>query len=96
MRRWATQISAGGLIRIEVEGMSLAGAIRLKKKLKKINPDKIKNVSHSLTKGIATFRIRAKMTAEELAEYLVEDDFATLIEIIDLKTNRIQARMVER
>ena len=94
MKRWATRISAGGEIRLEVEGMTIAEVIKLKKKLKAIDPDKIKNVNHSLTKGIATFRIKAKMTAEELVEYLVEDEFAALIEIVDLKANRIQAKKV--
>ena len=56
--------------------------------------DKIKNVNQSLTKGIATFRIKAQMTAEELAEHLVSDNFSTIIEIVDLKTNRIQAKKV--
>ena len=95
MRRWATQISSGGELVLEVEGISLADAIKIKKKLKAIDPDKIRNVNHSLTKGMATFRIKAKMTAEELAEHLVEDDWAALIEIVDLKTNRIQAKKVD-
>lgn len=94
MKRWATRITAGGELILEVQGMSLPDAIRLKKKLKAIDPDKIRNVNYSMTKGIATFRIKAKMTAEVLAEHLVEDDFASLIEIIDLKTNRIQATSV--
>ena len=34
------------------------------------------------------------MTAEELVEYLVEDEFAALIEVVDLKANRIQAKKV--
>ncbi len=95
MKQWATRISAGGEIRIEVEGMNMVDAIKLKKKLKAIHPDKIKSVNHSMTKGIATFRILAQMTAEELVEYLVEDDFAAIIEVVDLKSNRIQARKVK-
>ena len=95
MKRWATQISAGGELTLEVEGgMNMGEVIKLKKKLKAIDPDKIKGVRHSLTKGIATFRITAKMTAEQLVEYLVEDEFAAMIEIVDLKTNRIQAKKV--
>lgn len=92
MRQWATRISAGGLIRLEVEGISITDAIKLKKRIAGIDPDRIKNVQYSFTHRIATFRIKATLTAPELAEYLVEDDFARLIEITDLKTNRIQAR----
>ena len=94
MKRWATRISAGGELTLEVEGMSLVDAIKLKKELKAIDPDKIREVNYSMTKGLAKFRIKAKMTAEALAEYLVEDQFADLIEIVDLKTNRIQAKKV--
>ncbi len=94
MKQWSTRISAGGELTIEVEGMSVADALKFKKKLQDINPDKIKSVNQSTTKGIATFRVKAQMTAEELAEYLVGDDFAAIIEIVDLKTNRIQAKKV--
>jgi hypothetical protein len=94
MKFWATQISAGGELVLEVEGFNVGDALKFKKKLEAINADKIRNVNQSVTKGIATFRIKAKMTAEELAEHLVEGEFASLIEIVDLKTNRIQAKKV--
>ena len=94
MKQWATRISAGGELALEVEGMSLADALKLKKKIQNISADKIKNVNHSLTKGIVTFRIKAQMTAEELAEHLAGGEFAQIIEIVDLKTNRIQAKKV--
>ena len=94
MKRWATQISAGSEIRLEVEGLSVAEAIKLKKKLRAIHHDKIKNVNYASTKGIATYRIKAEMTAEELAEYLVEDEFAAIIELVDVKTYRLQAKKV--
>lgn len=94
MKKWATQISAGGELTLEVEGMSLADALKLKKKIQDISADKIKNVNHSLTKGIVTFRIKAQMTAEELAEHLTGAEFEKIIEIVDLKTNRIQAKKV--
>jgi hypothetical protein len=94
MRQWATRISAGGELTLEVEGMKIVDAIRLKKKLKEIDPDRIQNVNHAMTKGIATFRIKAKMTAEELVEHLIEGEFAEMIEVVDLKTNRIQAKKI--
>ncbi|UCE59239.1 MAG: hypothetical protein JSU63_17565 [Phycisphaerales bacterium] len=94
MKRWATQITAGGEIVLEVEGLSVAEAIELKKKLKDIHPSKIKNVNYTLTKGIATYRIKAEMTAEELAEYLVGGEFEALIELVDVKPYRLQAKRV--
>ena len=92
MKRWATRISAGGEIVLEISGLSLVEAIKLKKKLLAIDPDKIRGVNLSFSKGIATLRIQAKMTAEELVETLTGGDWASLIEVVDLKTNRIQAR----
>jgi len=93
MQRWATRISAGGELTLEIEGLAMGDAIRLKKKLKEIDPDKIVGVDGpSATKGIVTFRIKAKMTAEDLAEHLVAGEWASLIEIVDLKPNRIQAK----
>lgn len=92
MKNWATRISAGGELTLEIEGMAMGDAIKLKKKIKEIS-DKIVSVDGpSATKGVMTFRIKAKMTAETLAEYLVEGEWATLIEIVDLKSNRIQAK----
>jgi copper chaperone CopZ len=90
MKQWATQISAGGDIRIEVEGVNVADAIKIKKKLEAIPG--IEKVHYKFTKGIATYRIVGKMTAESLTEQLVEGDWAPLIEIVDVKLNRIQAK----
>jgi hypothetical protein len=92
MRHWATQISAGGELVLEVEGMNMGEAIRLKKRLESMDPDRILNVNHQMTKGVSTFRIKAKMTGETFVEHLVEGEFAELIDVIDLKSNRIQAR----
>lgn len=95
MKQWATRISSGGELSLEIEGMTVGDALKLKQKLRDISQDKIMNVTGpSVTKGNATFSIKAKMTAEELAEHLVKDDWAKLIEIVDLKGNRIQAKKV--
>lgn len=95
MRQWATRISAGGEITLEIEGLSVADGLRLRKKLRDIDPDRIVSVDGpSSTKGIATYRIKAKMTAETLAEYLIDGEWADLIEIVDLKSNRIQAKKI--
>ncbi len=94
MRRWATRISAGGELLLEVSGMSMLDALKLKRKLQAIDADRILNVTQSFTKGTAKYRIKAKMTAEALAEHLLAQDFANDIELVDLKTNRIQAKKV--
>ncbi|UCG17190.1 MAG: hypothetical protein JSV19_04000, partial [Phycisphaerales bacterium] len=90
MGQWSTQLSAGGEIRIEVEGVNVAEAIAIKKKLGQI--DGIEKVHYKFTKGIATYRIVGKMTAEALTEQLVEGEWEQLIEIVDVKLNRIQAK----
>ncbi|MCO6436033.1 MAG: hypothetical protein J5J06_02995 [Phycisphaerae bacterium] len=95
MKQWATRISSGGEITLEVEGMSVAKGLRIKQRLRDLDPDKIVSVDGpKVTKGVATFRIKAKMTAEELAEYLVRDEWADTMEVVDLKSNRIQAKAV--
>lgn len=94
MKRWATRISSGGEIELDVEGVTMGDVIKLKKYLKAIDTDKVKNVNHSFTKGIAKFRIKAKFTAEEFVEYLVEPPFSDIIEVVDLKLARIQAKKV--
>jgi len=94
MLNWATRITAGGELELEVEGVNLADAIKLKSMLQDISADKIKSVHHELTKGIAKFRIRAQFTANELSEYLVKPPFDGFIEVTDLKLARIQAKKV--
>lgn len=95
MRRWATRVTAGREIILRVSGVSLLDALKLKRKLEAMDPERIRSVNQSLTKGSATFRIQAKMSAVDLAAILSSGDWADEIEIVDLKTNRIQARKVE-
>jgi hypothetical protein len=91
MSTWATQITFGGELELEVEGVNMADAIKIKKKLSEL--DGVERVNGpSLTKGIAKFRILAKMTAEDMVEQLVTDEWLALMEITDAKLNRIQAK----
>ena len=94
MGRWATRISAGGMIILEVEGISVGASVRIKRKLAAIDPDRIGPVNRSFSKGIATYRIKAKMTAADLVEHLVSGEWERLIEISDEQANRIQARWI--
>lgn len=91
MQQWCTQITAGGEVRLEIEGISMGDAIKLKKKLALIPGVQTIN-GPQLDKGIATFRIVAKMTAEQMVEHLVEGEFEQMIDIVDAKLNRIQAK----
>lgn len=93
MEQWATQISAGGEIELEVSNLSAAAALKLKAKLAEIPG--IENVNMELSKGRASFRMVAKMSAEDLATILVGDQWAAVLEVEDLKLHRIQARGVE-
>lgn len=90
MERWATDISAGGELSVEVEGLDFKNANRLKKLMTEI--EGVENVDFKLTKGLATYRIRAKMGAQDLAEKLSEGEFEKILSIQDLKLNRIQAK----
>ena len=94
MERWATDISAGGELILEVEGMSFKNANTLKKMIADL--DGVENVNFKLTKGLARYRIRAKMQAGEFAEKISEGEFEAILEIQDLKLNRLQAVAVEQ
>ena len=90
LSQWATAISAGGELSLEVEGLKPAAVVRLSKALKEL--EGVESVKYDISKGIARFRINAKMGGQELFERLAEEDFEKLIEIVDLKMNRIQAK----
>ncbi len=90
MGQWATQISAGGEIQLEIEGLKVPEAIKIKKRLAAV--EGIDKVHYKFTKGIAKYRIVAKMTAETFTEILVEPEWEALIEIVDVKLNRIQGK----
>ncbi len=94
MKFWATRISAGGLLILEVEGINFADAVKLEKKLETIDLDKIGDVTRSFTKGTARYTIKARMAAADLAEHLIQEDWASLIQITEQQTNRIQARWI--
>jgi len=92
MEQWSTQISAGGDIVLEVEGLDFKTFVALKKTLADLK--RVKSVNADFTKGAGTFRIKAQLSAQTLAEQLIESPFDDWIEIVDLKPNRIQARSV--
>lgn len=92
MEQWSTQITAGGEILLEVEGVPFKDYLRLKSTLADAGGERIRSIDGDFTKGIATYRIRATMTAENFAELLVEKPIADFLEVVDLKNNRIQAK----
>lgn len=92
MERWATDISAGGELILQVEGISFKNANKLKKAIAELKG--VEDVNFKLTKGTAEYRIRAKMSGEDFAEKLSEGEFEKILEIDDLKLNRIQAKAV--
>lgn len=90
MKNWATQASAGGDVTLEVSGAKFATANDIKKRLAKM--PEIKTVHMQFSKGIASYRIVAKKTGEELAAMLSQGEWEGLIEIVDVTLNRIQAK----
>jgi hypothetical protein len=89
MEQWSTQITAGGEIELEVQGLDFKGYVGLKKALADVS--NVKRVDGDFAKGIATFRIKADLSAETLATRLTEPPFEQWLEVTDLKLNRIQA-----
>ena len=89
MEQWSTQITAGGEIELEIQGLDFKSYVQIKKALADV--ENVKRVDGDFTKGIATFRIKADLSAETLAEQLTEPPFERWLEVTDLKLSRIQA-----
>jgi len=90
MEQWATQISAGGELILEVSGVNFKVANDLKKAIAAI--EGVNSVNMKLTKSVATYSINAKMSAQDLAEKLSAGPTEKMVEIQDLKLNRIQGK----
>ncbi len=90
MEQWSTAISAGRETRVEVEGLQFADALKIKRMLE--STEGIDEVHYEFTKGIATYRLLGQLSTEELAERLVGAEWRPLVEIVDVKMNRIQAK----
>jgi hypothetical protein len=94
MEQWATQISAGGDIELEIQGLDFKAYVQIKKTLGDVRH--VQRVDGDFTKGIGKFRIKADVSAETLAEQLTDPPFDAWLEVTDLKLNRIQARAVAK
>jgi len=94
MEQWSTQITAGGTIELEIENLDFKAYVNIKRALAEI--ERVESVDGDFTKGTAKFRMKAKISAETLAELLTEKPFDDWLEIVDLKPNRIQAKAVSK
>ena len=90
MLQWSTQLSAGGDITLEIQGLPVARVLKTKRLLGDIRG--VSSVHFEMSKGIATYRIKAKLTTEQLLERLILPPWDALIEITDIKLNRLQAK----
>ncbi len=95
MKSWATKISFGGTIVLEVEGISAVDAIKIKKNLLAATQDKIQSINKSFSKGIGTFRIVTTLSSDDLVEILSSGFFEGLIEVKDQQLGKIQAIRIE-
>ncbi|MEW6250583.1 MAG: hypothetical protein AB1716_08035, partial [Planctomycetota bacterium] len=90
LEQWSIQISAGGDVELEVEGLDFRGFVDLKRALTEL--ERVRSVDGDFTRGAGRYRIKTLMSAHTLAELLAEAPFTRPLEITDLKPNRIQAR----
>jgi hypothetical protein len=91
MKGWCTQTSAGGDIVLEVGSVKFGQANAIKKALADMAPV-VQKVHMEFSKNVATYRIVAKCTGEELAAKLAEGPVEKLMDISDVTLNRIQAK----
>ncbi|MCC7425179.1 MAG: hypothetical protein IT428_33330 [Planctomycetaceae bacterium] len=89
MSQWSTQISAGGELLLEVQGLRFKDATALKRGLQEM--EGITSVNMKYARQVATYQINARMRADDLAERLSDAPFDQWLEVTDLKLNRIQA-----
>lgn len=94
MEQWATQISAGGELELEIRPLSFKAYMQLKRALAEL--EGVKSVEGDFGDGAARFRLQALISAETLAERLTEAPFDEWMEITDLKLNQIRARAAEK
>jgi hypothetical protein len=90
MEQWSIQISAGGDITLEVSGVDFKQYLDIRKAIQEL--ERIVSVDGDFTSGIATYRIKAKMSAETFAELMTRKPFENWMEVSDLKPGRVQAR----
>lgn len=90
MEQWATQLTAGGELELEVHPLPFKHYLALKKALADL--EGISSVEGDYTDGGVRFRIKAKITAATLAELLTEKPFDQWLDITDLKLNKIKAK----
>ena len=96
MKSWATQISSGSDIRLEISGFkSVSGAYELKGRIKGI-PGVVSVHGPEYADGLAIYRVKAKMTAQDMMEHLIGDEWSRLIEVFAVSLNRIQAKRVDQ
>lgn len=93
MVQWATAISAGGELVIEVDNIKVPAAVRLRRALAAI--EGVEQVHYDYTQGRARYRLKARYGAQDFVELLINGEFERVMEITDVKLNRIQARGLE-
>ncbi len=94
MRQWSTIITAGGTIELAIDRLDFKTFVQLKRALGEL--ERVQSVNADFSKNTGLFRLKSQVSAQTLAEQLIEDPFDDWIEVLDLKPNRIQARAVSR
>ena len=92
MAQWATQISAGSELVVEVQKMRFKAANEMKHVLEEL--EGVNAVNMNFSRNIATYRINARMGGQDLAGKLSEKPFDKWMEVNDVKLNRIQATAI--
>lgn len=94
LEQWSTQISAGTDIALEIENLEFKSYVKIRTALGEI--PNVLSVDGDFTRGAGVFRLKARISATTLADRLTETPFVEMLEIVDLKSNRIQAKAVAK
>ena len=89
LANWSEQVTAGGEVVLNVKPLSFRDFVRLRGLLQEL--ERVERVDADFTDNSGLFRLRTTRRAAELAERLLTPPFERLLEVTDLKTNRIEA-----
>lgn len=91
LEQWSVQLTGGGDIEIEIDGLDFRGYSTLRRTLAELDPARIRSVDGDFSRGAALLRLKTTLSSQVLAERLLEKPFEG-IEITDVKPGRIQGR----
>lgn len=94
MEAWSTQLTAGGDVEVDIDGLDYKSFTNLRRSLSEIAD--VKSVDAEFSKSVGQFRMKTTLTAAALAERLTRPPFDAWLEVTEQKQSRVSAKAVAR